>query len=173
LNNRVIVEDNSVRMEPTACGKRWAEILASYQRNLDDLIRKKPESVEDIELLQAGLVTRGELIQSSPRANGNGAAWKAIITKAEAERAVFCKHLEGKALYAGLIRLYAATHAELSGTLRTEEEESPGEFREQRRRKRNPPDEHPTAPKKMVPAAAPVIATKNFFSPLPDSAHGH
>jgi hypothetical protein len=98
--------------------------------------------------------------------NGNGVAWKAIITKAESERAVFCKHLEGKALFAGVTHLYAATHAELSSTLKTEEEESPGEFHEQRRRKRNTSDELPTAPKKMVPAAAPVIATKNFFTPL-------
>jgi hypothetical protein len=159
------VEDNSVRMAPTACEKRWAEILESFQRNLDDLIRKNPESVEDIKLLQARLVTIGQIIQSSPRVNGNGAVWKATITKAEAESAVLCKHLEGKALFAGMTRLYAATHAELSSTLKTEEEESPGEFREQRRRKRNPSDELPTAPKKMVPAAPPSSPRRTFSPP--------
>jgi hypothetical protein len=123
-----LVEDNTVRMEPTACEKRWAEILVSFQRNLDDLIRKNPESVEDNKLLQAGLVTIGQLIQSSPRVNGNGAAWKAIITKTESEMAVFCKHLEGKALFAGLTLLYAATRAELSSTLKQKRKNHPGSF---------------------------------------------
>jgi hypothetical protein len=65
-----------------------------------------------------------------------------------------------------MTRLYAVTHAELSSTLKTEEEESPGEFREQRRRKRNPSEERPKAPKKMVPAAVPFIHAKNFFAPF-------
>jgi hypothetical protein len=60
--------------EPTACDKRWAGILASFQRNLDDLTGKNPESVEDIKLLHAALVTIGQLIRTSPRVNGNGAA---------------------------------------------------------------------------------------------------
>jgi hypothetical protein len=85
------VEDNSEMAEPTACEKRWAEILASFQRNLDDLTGKYPERVEDIKTLHAGLVTIGQLFHSSPRVNGNGADWKSIITKTEEERAVLCK----------------------------------------------------------------------------------
>jgi hypothetical protein len=46
-------------VEPTACEKQWAGILASFQRNVDDLIGKNSESVEDIKVLQAGLVTVG------------------------------------------------------------------------------------------------------------------
>jgi hypothetical protein len=65
-----------------------------------------------------------------------------------------------------MIRLYATTHTELMNSLKTEEEKSSEEFREQRRRKRNASDEHPTAPKKLVPATIPEITTTNFFAPL-------
>jgi hypothetical protein len=77
--------------EPTACEKRWAEILASFQRYLDNLTGKNPEFIEDIKVLLAGLLTIGQVIQSSPRVNGNGAVWKGIITRDKAERAVLCK----------------------------------------------------------------------------------
>jgi hypothetical protein len=60
---------------PTACGKRWAEILASFERNLDDLISNHNDSIEEIRLIQTGLITIGKLINISPRVNGNGAAW--------------------------------------------------------------------------------------------------
>jgi hypothetical protein len=127
---------------PTACGKRWAEILASFKRNLGDLVSQNPTCVEEIKLIQAGLITIGQLINDSPRGNGNSTAWK-ITTRAEAERAVLCKYLEGKALFAAILSLYATTHTELRGSLlpEPEQEEPTEEFREQRKRKRNPSDE--------------------------------
>jgi hypothetical protein len=60
-------------VEPTACEKRWAETLASFQRNLDDLNGKHPDSSEDIKLLHTALLTIGQFIKTSPRVNGNGA----------------------------------------------------------------------------------------------------
>jgi hypothetical protein len=112
---------------PTACEKRWSEVLASFQRNLDTLTGQHPECIEDIKLIHAGLITVGQLIHASPRVNGNGAAWKEIVTRAEAERAVLCKHLEGKALFTGLLRLYAITHREMRDSLQPEPEEEPTE----------------------------------------------
>jgi hypothetical protein len=128
---------------------RWAEIMALFQRNLDNLIEKHPDSIEDIRLLHADLITIGQLIHSSPHVNGNGVEWKSIITTTEEERAVLCKHLEGKALFSGMLRLYAATHRDLPNSLKQEEEEPSGEtkgypgqsnqeFSEQKRRKRTP-----------------------------------
>jgi hypothetical protein len=117
--------------EPTACEKRRAETLASFQRNLDDLNGKHPESSEDIKLLHAGLLTIGQFIKTSPRVNGNGAVWKGILTRAEAENAVLCKHYEGKALFTGLIHLYAAALSELKSSMKKEDEASE-EFREQK-----------------------------------------
>jgi hypothetical protein len=79
---------------------------------------------------------------------------------------VLCKHLEGQALYTGMLRLYAAIHRELRYSLKPEEEEPSEEFREQRRRKQNPSEEQPTVPKKAVTAAtsAPKTTTRNFFA---------
>jgi hypothetical protein len=70
---------------------------------------------------------------------------KEITTRVEAERAVLCKHLDGKALFAAILSLYATTHTELRGSLLPvpEQEEPTEEYREQRRRKRNPSDEQP------------------------------
>jgi hypothetical protein len=47
--------------------------------------------------------------------------WQELLTKAEAERAVLCKHLDGKALFLAVLRMYAAIHGELRDSLVTEE----------------------------------------------------
>jgi hypothetical protein len=103
---------------PTACESRWSEILASFQRNVDKLTGEHPECIEDIRLIHSDLITIGQLIHISPRVNGNGAEWKQIITGAEAERAVLCKHLEGQTLFTGMLRLCAAIHRELRDSIK-------------------------------------------------------
>jgi hypothetical protein len=62
--------------------------------------------------------------------------WQELLTKAEAERAVLCKHLDGKALFLVILRMYVAIHRELRASMVTEEPQTE-DFREQRRRKRN------------------------------------
>jgi formamidopyrimidine-DNA glycosylase len=62
--------------------------------------------------------------------------WKELIARAEAERTVLCKHLDGKALFTAMLRLYAAIHREMRGSFRPEQQQTE-EFRQQRRRKRN------------------------------------
>jgi hypothetical protein len=57
--------------------------------------------------------------------------WKELISKVEAERAVLCKHLDGKAIFLVVLRMYAALHRELRDSLLLEEQQSE-EFREQR-----------------------------------------
>jgi hypothetical protein len=173
-------------VEPTACEKRWAGILASFQINLDDLREKQPESIENIKTLHAGLITIGQLIHSSPRVNGNGEEWKSIITQSEEERIVLCKHLEGQTLFSGLLRLYAATHRDLRPSLKQEEEKPAGgkdgdpgqrnqEFREQKRRKRTQTGEKTQStktdnatPTPRDPRTQPQgeVPTKNYFAPL-------
>jgi hypothetical protein len=177
------VENNTEMEEPTACEKRWEGILASFQNNLNKLTGKHPECVEDIKTLHAGLVTVGQLIQSSPRANGNGAEWKSIITRTEEEKTVLCKHVEEQALFSGMLRLYATTHRELGNSLMQEPSvvterdpaQSTEEFREQKGRKRTPTDEKVENQKKTKAAPTPrnpkiqpqgQVSTKNFFAPL-------
>jgi hypothetical protein len=48
----------------------------------------------------------------------------------EAERAVLCKHLDRKALFLAVLRMYAAIHRELRHSLVTEEQQTE-EFREE------------------------------------------
>jgi hypothetical protein len=101
-----------------------------------------PDCQEEIELLKRGLRTIGQLVHISPSENGNGRVWKELIMKAEAERIVLSKHLDGKALFTAVLRLYAETHRELRETLLPEGKDTPEEVCEQRRRKRNPSEDH-------------------------------
>lgn len=57
----------------------------------------------------------------SPHANGNGAVWRDLTTKAEAERTDPCKHLDDKALFTGTLRLYTAILREVNETLQPEQ----------------------------------------------------
>jgi hypothetical protein len=43
--------------------------------------------------------------------------WKELISKAEAERAVLCKYLDGKALFLVVLRMYPALHRDLRDSL--------------------------------------------------------
>jgi hypothetical protein len=77
--------------------------------------------------------------------------WKELIAKAEAERVVLCKHLEGRVLFTAMLRLYAALHRELRDSAQPAQQSSSEEFREQRRRKRNPSDEQAKKSKTSTP----------------------
>jgi hypothetical protein len=74
-----------------------------------------------------------------------------------------------------MLRLYAALHRELRDSILPAQQTSTEEFREQRRRKRNPSDEQskkskinmPTpGSKDSKPQPQGEVATKNFFAPL-------
>jgi hypothetical protein len=101
-------------MEPTACETRWKAIESSFHSNYEELSEQNLDCQEELELLKIGLRTIGQLIHTSPSVNGNGRVWKELVTKAESERTVLCKHLDGKALFTAILRLYAAIHREMS-----------------------------------------------------------
>jgi hypothetical protein len=111
--------------EPTACETRWKAIVASFERNHEDLARSNPDCREELELLRNDLRTIGQLIHTSPSTNGNGAVWKELISKTEAGRTVFCMHLDGKALFTATLCLYATIHRDMRGSLLPEQKESP------------------------------------------------
>jgi hypothetical protein len=115
-------------------------------------------------------------VHASPSNNGNGAVWKDLVIKAEAERAVLWKHLTGKALFTGMVHMYATTHNEMNKTLQPEVADFPTEFWEQKRRKRNPSDKQTSVPINTEMKSASVrdprprphadLPTRNFFAPL-------
>jgi hypothetical protein len=68
--------------------------------------------------------------------NGNGAVWKQSTDRAETDKSVLFKHLDGKTLFTRMLRLYAAMHREMKVTLQPEDKQ--GKFASQsKRRKRN------------------------------------
>jgi hypothetical protein len=102
---------------PTQCETRWRAVLASFDKRYEALIANNPDATKEIKLILTGLIKIGQLIQTSPQQNGNGATWKRLNDKAESEKSVLCKHLDGKALFTGMLRLYTATHRVMEDSL--------------------------------------------------------
>jgi hypothetical protein len=88
-------------------------VLASFDKQHETLIANNRKATQEINLVRTGLVKIGQLIQTSPQQNRNGVTWKRLIDKAENEKNVLCKQLDGKVLFTGMLRLYATTHREL------------------------------------------------------------
>jgi hypothetical protein len=138
---------------PTVCETRWGAVF-SFERKHDELIAGHPDCAEDIAQLRTALTTISKLIHISPPINGNGPVWQELISKAEAEGAVLYKHLDGKALFLAVVVMCAAIHRELRASLLPEEQKSE-EFREQRRRKRNPSEEESKISKAILDPGIP------------------
>jgi hypothetical protein len=164
--------DNTDMTRPTACETRWFKVISLFEGNHSDLLRAHPDCADELALIRTGLQTIGQLIRISPPANGDGVVWKNLVAKAEAERVVLCNYLGGKALFSAMRRLYAAIHRELRDTILPAPQKSTEEFREQRRRKRNPSDDQakkyktatPTPDTKLRPPGE--VKTQNFYAPL-------
>jgi hypothetical protein len=92
------------------CEIRWGEIVTSFKTNHDDVVERHSDCTEELGLIRNALHKIGQLIHISPGVNGNVALRKILVAKAEAERTVLCKHLQGKALFTSILRLYAAIH---------------------------------------------------------------
>jgi hypothetical protein len=92
-----------------------------------------------------------------------------LVTKAEAERTELSKHLDRKALFTSILRLYVAIHREMTSTLQSEKVESEQDFREQKRRKRNLSDKQskPQTKREMTSGIVSTprgeLTTRNFL----------
>jgi hypothetical protein len=112
-------------------------VLASFDKQHETLITNNPDATEEINLVRTEPIKIGQFIQTSPPQNGNGVSWKRLVNKAENEKNVLGKHLDGKALFTGMMRLYAAIHRELGDSLLPEcdkgsEEDVPRSKRQKR-----------------------------------------
>jgi hypothetical protein len=154
-------------------------VLTSFANQEGELLAAHPDAKEEISHIHTALVTIGRLIRTSPRVNGNGAVWKELAEKAEVERPVLCKHLDGKALYTAILRLSALTNREMRESWQDSEEEPAQrneEFRQQKRRNWTPSDEKEQKMTKTTTAAPgsrdprirskDELPTRNFFAPL-------
>jgi hypothetical protein len=115
-------------------------VLTSFNSQADELLAAHPDAREEIELVHTTLVTIGQLVQAAPRVNGNSVVWMQLADRAEAERRVLCKYLDGKALFTGILHLYDLTHREMRDSLVNTSKREPDQdnegFREQKWRKR-------------------------------------
>jgi hypothetical protein len=50
-----------------------------------------------------------QIFQNYPKVNGNGAKWKQLVDRAEADRHTLCKFLDGQVISANLIRMQQLT----------------------------------------------------------------
>jgi hypothetical protein len=81
-----------------------------FDKQHEILITNNPDATEEINFLRTELVKIGQLIQTSPPQNGNDVTWKRLVDKAENEKNVLFKHLDGTTLFTGMMRIYAAIH---------------------------------------------------------------
>jgi hypothetical protein len=125
-------------MGSTQCETRWRVVLVSFDKQYETLIAKNPEATKEIHLIWTGLVKIGQLIQTSPQQNCNGATWERPVDKAKNEKSVLCKHFDGKALFTGMLRLCLAIHREMEDSLLPECAQEKEEVEpHNKRRKRN------------------------------------
>jgi hypothetical protein len=98
---------------PTQCGAQWRAVLVSFDKQHTTLLSNNPDATEEINLIWTGLVTIGQLIQTSSQQNDNGDTWKQMVDKAESEKSILCKHLNEKALFIRMLGLYSTIHREM------------------------------------------------------------
>jgi hypothetical protein len=74
--------------------------------------------------MRAPVIQIAQLVQNSLKVNGNGAKWKQLSDRAEADRHILCKFLDGQALFVILFHTYAVTYKEMRDSLQPSRKES-------------------------------------------------
>jgi hypothetical protein len=92
-------------------------VLASVGERYEKLIADDPDAKKEMDLVRASMVQTGQHVQISPKVNGNGAKWKQMADRAEADMHTLCKFIHGRALFTGLFNIYAATCKEMMDSL--------------------------------------------------------
>jgi hypothetical protein len=93
-------------------------VLASFHERYERLMADSPDVKKDIDLVHASIVQRGQLVQNSPKVNGNEAQWKQPADRAEYDRYTLCQSLDSQALFTGLVHMYAVTYKEMRDGLK-------------------------------------------------------
>jgi hypothetical protein len=80
---------------------RWEVVLALFDEQYEVIMADHADTRKEIGLVRAAVVQMGQLVQKSPKMNGNGAKWKELADRAETERNALCKYMGGQVLFAG------------------------------------------------------------------------
>jgi hypothetical protein len=78
----------------TQCETRWQDVLASFNDINEKLTAAHPDAKKEVDLVRASIVQIGQPVQNSPKVTGNGAKWKQLTDRAEADRHTLCKFLD-------------------------------------------------------------------------------
>jgi hypothetical protein len=152
-------------------------VLTPFDGKYEKLTAGHPNAKKEVDLVRASIVQIRQLVQNSPKVNGNGAKLKQLADRAEAVRHTVCKFLDGQALFTGLFHMCTATYKETRVNLQPSSKESRQDYVSQaeqnKRRKVTETLEieccikkqkwpHPTYQNSRL------AATSNFFAPLGD-----
>lgn len=96
----------------------WQAVLTLFDERCEKLTVDHPDAKMEMDLVQTYIVQIGQLVQNSPKVNGNGAKHKQPVDRAEPDRWTFCKFLDGQVLF----HMYTAAYAETEGQSSTEQE---------------------------------------------------
>jgi hypothetical protein len=156
----------------TQCETRWWVALTSFDERYGKVIADCLDVKKEVDLVQASIVQIGQLVQNLPKVNGNGAKWKQLVDRAEADRHTFCKFLNGQMLYTSLFHTYAGAYREMRDSLGLgQEDASQAEQNKHQKKDRNSEAECCTRKQKRPPPTYQnpwLMATNNFFAPLRD-----
>jgi hypothetical protein len=83
------------------------------------LLEKYPDAAQELRNTRAALIKIMQSVKESPQVNGNGSTWKKLEDRAEADRNSLCRHLNGKAVFTGLVHLYTTTHRGMVESVKT------------------------------------------------------
>jgi hypothetical protein len=124
------------------CEARWRAVLASFDKRYEKLIADHPDAKKEMDLVRVSIVRTGQLVQNSPKVNGNGPKWKQLADKAEADRQNLCKFLDGQALFTGVFLTYVATYMQMRGSIQPSSKKSGHEdaSQAQKKKKQTPKD---------------------------------
>jgi hypothetical protein len=159
--------------------KVWSNQFQCLRREYENATHQYPDAVGVIERVHIEFTDIARLAGTTPTSVGESPPWtKIVLNAAETSRNLY-GYLKGKALYSALHGVYAEVLQDLkcvsTGKGQTTQLKEPdNEFREQRRRKRNPSNEGAKKPKTMPiagikdPRLRPQqdVPTRNFFAPL-------
>jgi hypothetical protein len=71
----------------------------SFEGQHDSLLKNDAEAAQEIKIIRTTLIIIRLLVQTSPKISGNGSAWRHLADRAEAERSIIHKLLDGKVLF--------------------------------------------------------------------------
>jgi hypothetical protein len=169
--------------------RQWDSEHDSLRQEYKNLVCKYPDASDIIKQVIKVLSDIVSLAKCTPVCVGKSESWQSVVNCAMQDRVNLCQVLKGKSLFRALYGVYTVTLSELKLVLQnsaakgpmgptppTPSDGNPEEFKEMKRRRRNPStDDSVTVSEKPASVQRPAkceiqqkvaIPTRNFYAPL-------